>query len=394
MTTTADRSLDLPTPAAIDVFTKILTRGPIARIDITRETGLSQAAVTKAVAPLIAAGYVTEAGPARLADAARGRPAQPLDVVPESMLAIGVKINADEIVGVVTTMRTTVLRAVDRPLADHGVTTVVAQVTGVVGELLRGLGRDAARVVGVGVSASGDVDPADGVVRTSPLLGWTGVPLGELLASRLRRPVLVDNDVRALTIAEEWFGVGVGVGSFAIVTIGAGIGCGLYLNGDVVSGSHGVSGEIGHLPLGPADRVCRCGRHGCVETVASSSAILDAVRRGHDDAGLTFERAVELARDGDPVATAAFNAAGTILGTAIAAVVNLVGPELVLVMGEAAPDYDVYEKRLRECLAERAFGAAADCRIVTRAHDVHDWARGAAAALLRTVVRQRFPAYG
>lgn len=384
-------ALRLATPAAVDVFTRILTHGPITRIDITRQTGLSQAAVTKAVTPLIAHGFVTDAAPVRAADAAPGRPAQPLSVVPEAMLALGVKINAHEIIGVATTMQATILHTIDRPLADCGVTTVVDKITDVVAELVHRLGADAAKIIGIGVSASGDVDSQRGIVRKSPLLGWAGVPLGELLQTRLDQPVFIDGDVRALTIAEEWFGVGVGVDSFAIVTIGAGIGCGLYVNGDVVSGANGVAGQIGHLPFGPHDRICRCGRSGCVETVASSSAILAAVRDGRGDPELTLAQAVELARDGDPVASSAFGEASRILGMAIATMVNLVGPELVLVMGEAAPDYDVYETQLRECLAEHAFGAAADCRIITRVHRMDAWARGAAASVIRTAVHQQLP---
>ncbi len=92
-------------------------------------------------------------------------------------------------------------------------------------------------------------------------------------------PVVVTNDVRALTVAEHWFGVGVDADSFAVVTIGSGVGCGLYINGEVVSGAYGVSGELGHLPLAPGDLVCTCGRRGCVETVASSDAILARVAR-------------------------------------------------------------------------------------------------------------------
>ena len=112
-------------------------------------------------------------------------------------------------------------------------------------------------------------------------------------------PVVVDNDVRALTIAEEWFGIGVDTDSFAIVTIGTGIGCGLYLNGDVVEGAHGVAGEIGHLPLAPAEIVCSCGRRGCVETVASSAAILSSIREAQRDPELTLREAVQLARCGN-----------------------------------------------------------------------------------------------
>ncbi len=383
--------LPLATPAAVDVFSRILTRGPISRIDITRQTGLSQAAVTKAVAPLIARGLVTDAARDRTADAVPGRPAQPLDVVPEAMLALGIKVNAAEVIGVATTIKNTILHSVRRTLADHGVTTVVDEVTRSVAELVAALGADASKIVGVGVSVSGDVDSRRGVVRDSPLLGWNGVPLGELLQARLDQPVLIDNDVRALTISEEWFGVGVGVDSFAIVTIGAGIGCGLYINGDVVSGANGVAGEMGHLPFGPQDRVCHCGRRGCVETVASSSAIIGTVREGRGDPDLTLAQAAELARDGDPVALRAFHDAGTILGMAIATMVNLIGPEVVLIMGESTPDYDIYETKIRECLADRAFGAAAECQIITRVHGLDVWPRGAAASVIRRAVRQELP---
>jgi predicted NBD/HSP70 family sugar kinase len=197
--------------------------------------------------------------------------------------------------------------------------------------------------------------------------------------------------VRALTIAEQWFGVGVDVDSFAIATIGSGIGSGIYLNGDVVAGSHGVAGEIGHLPLASEDLICTCGRRGCVEAEASSGAILAAVRRDTGLPDLTMQQAVDLAHGGDPAATRAFDRAGTVIGSAIAALANLVGPAIILVTGEGVVDYDLFERRIREAFAAHAFGAAARCLIVTRAHTFDDWARGAAASVIRAVVRQAVP---
>jgi predicted NBD/HSP70 family sugar kinase len=152
-------------------------------------------------------------------------------------------------------------------------------------------------------------------------------------------------DVRALTIAEQWFGVGVGVGvgieAFAIVTIGAGIGCGLYLNGDVVEG----------------------------------------------DPDLTMSGAAALAHSGHAGAVAAFERAGSSIGMALAAVVNLVGSEVVLLAGEGVADYDLYESRVREVFSEHVFGAAAQCRIVTQSHTFDDCARGAAGSSIRATVR-------
>jgi predicted NBD/HSP70 family sugar kinase len=86
------------------------------------------------------------------------------------------------------------------------------------------------------------------ILCSSPLLGWRDVPIRDLLETRLRAPVTVENDVRALTASERVLGAGVDIESFALVTIGAGIGCGIFVNGGIVDGSHGVSGEIGHLP--------------------------------------------------------------------------------------------------------------------------------------------------
>jgi len=378
--------LELRTPAAIDVFTRILTHGPIGRIDITRQTGLSQAAVTKAVTPLIESGFVVVDGEQQ-SGLAPGRPVYPLRVVPESLLSIGIKVNADEVIGVATTMRADIMYAVHLPVEDTRVETIVAAVVSAAGSIREALGAAAARVAGIGVAVSGDVDTQGGIVRESALLGWHEVPLGSILAAELQAPVLIENDVRALTIAEQWFGVGVDAGAFAIVTIGAGIGCGLYVNGDVVSGAHGVAGEIGHLPLAPESFLCTCGRHGCVEAVASSSSILAAVRAGEGRPELTLQDAIDLAHAGNPTAIAAFDRAGRVIGTAIAAMVNLVGPEIVLVAGESVSNYDLYETRLREAFAEHAFGAAANARIVTTTHTFDDWARGAAAAVIRATVR-------
>jgi len=378
--------LELRTPAAVDVFTRILTHGPIGRIDVTRQTGLSQAAVTKAVTPLIESGFV-KVDDEQQTGLAPGRPVYPLRVVPESLLAIGIKVNADEVIGVATTMRAEIMHAVHLPISDTGVETIVAAVLSAATSLREELGHAAARVAATGVSVSGDVDTAHGIVRDSALLGWHDVPLAALLAELLDGPVLIENDVRALTIAEQWFGVGVDAGAFAIVTIGAGIGCGIYVNGDVVSGANGVAGEIGHLPLAPESFLCTCGRHGCVEAVASSSSILAAVRAGEDRPDLTLQDAIDLAHAGNPSAVAAFDRAGRVIGTAIAAMVNLVGPEIVLVAGESVSNYDLYETRLREAFAEHAFGAAANARIVTTTHTFDDWARGAAAAVIRATVR-------
>ena len=390
----------LETRSVIDVFTEVLKRGPIARIDVARRTGLSQSAVTKAIAPLIGRGLLSPDGTAPVLPdgatpvAAQGRPPQPISVNEEAQLILGIIVRVDEIYGVATTIRANILQSVRRPLPSPGVSAAIDGVAAVVESLLSRLGEAAGKVMGIGVAVSGDIDTTTAVVRMSPRMNWSDVHLGALLQARLGLPVVVDNDVRALTIAEEWFGIGVDTDSFAIVTIGTGIGCGLYLNGDVVEGAHGVAGEIGHLPLAPAEVVCSCGRRGCVETVASSAAILGSIRDAQRDPELTMREAVQLARSGNPDAVDAFDRAAAMIGTALATMANLVGPSVIVVMGESVTDYDLYEQRIRESFDQHTFGSARQCRIITRSHTFEDWARGAAASVIRTAVSEAIASRG
>jgi predicted NBD/HSP70 family sugar kinase len=371
-------------PAVTTVLAEILKHGPIPRIEVARRTGLSQGAVTKAVARLTEQGLISTHDNRR--SSTPGRPVQPVSVQEEARLAIGITVRVDEIFGVATTMRANVLHSIHRPLASTAPPSVVESVAGVVHELLDRLGADAERVVGVGVAVSGDVDKATGIVRNSPRLNWSAVPLRDLVHEQCQLPVVVDNDVLALSIAEEWFGIGVDSGSFAIVTIGAGIGCGLYVNGDVVEGDHGVAGEIGHLPLAPGGLLCTCGRRGCVETVASSSAVVHAIRTAKNDPLMTMREAVALARAGDVEARTVFERAGSMIGLALATMANLVGPGVILVAGESVTNYDLFERRVREAFDEHAFGSARECKIIARPHTFEDWARGSAASVIRSML--------
>ena len=388
------RPLPLATPAGIEVLTKILTQGPIPRVEIARRTGLSQAAVTKAVAPLIETGFVTDAPADGDGQLGIGRPVSPLTVVPSSVSVIGVKVTPTSLIGVTTDFTAGILNVRHEELDSTDPETVIEQLAGHVKALIAALKSGTATagpLAGIGIAVSGDVDAAHGVVRDSPLMGWRGVPVAELLGERIRVPIVVSNDVRALTVAEHWFGAGVNADSFAVVTIGSGIGCGLYINGEVVSGAYGVSGELGHLPLAPGDLVCTCGRRGCVETVASSDAILARTRDKTGRKDLDLAGAIELAHDGNQQAREAFDRAGEVIGAALAAMVNLVGPELVMIAGEGVAEYDLYEERLRRTFAEHAFGAAGDCRLTLRSHTFDDWARGAAATVIRSYVRGEPP---
>lgn len=374
------------TPAASQIFTTVLSHGPLTRLEVARRAGLSPAAVTKAVRPLIEAGYLVEDAdePAR---PALGRPANPVRVDGGRALFIGVKVTGDEIIGVLTDLCCRIRVARHAPLADREPKGVLASVADLVGELLAKAGDLGVPVLGLGIAVSGDVDRGAGIVRYSPFLEWRDVPLAELAAATTGLPVTVDNDVRALTVAEQWFGAGVGLSDFAVVTVGAGIGCGLVVHGRVVAGAHGVAGEIGHVTVDPAGPPCHCGNRGCVEAIAGDAAIVRRIRETTGAEVADTAEAVALAHQGNAGAREAYARAGEAIGRGIATVANLLGPERVIISGEGLAAHDLFAEQIRDAFAAAAFGSADRCDVQTRPLPFEEWARGAAATAIQSFIR-------
>ncbi len=203
------------TPAAAQIFTIVLSHGPVTRAEIARRAALSPAAVTKAVRPLIETGYLLEDVDEEHRRAL-GRPANPARVHGGRALFLGVKVTGDEIIAVLTDLCCRIRVARHTPLGDRRPGGVLATLSDLVLELLAAAEELGAQVRGVGIAVSGDVDRTEVMVRYSPFLEWRHVPLAHLAAMTIGLPVTVDNDVRALTVAEQWFGAGVGLSAEAV----------------------------------------------------------------------------------------------------------------------------------------------------------------------------------
>ncbi|MGP3982294.1 ROK family protein [Streptomyces sp. KR80] len=375
-----------PSTASTAVFATVLTQGPISRVQLARRLGLSSAAVTKAARPFLDAGYLQELAATERSGPGAGRPASPLAVSPDREYFVGVKITADELIGVLCDLRAGPRVTARRSLSGRGVRSVTQQLDGLVEELLSGSDTYRDRTRSLGIAVSGDVDRVTGRVRYSPFLGWRDVALGEAVARATGLQVTVENDVKALTVAEHWFGDGVGTDHFALVTVGAGIGCGLVVGGRLLAGSYGVAGEIGHLCVETAGPPCHCGGQGCVEAIAGTDAIVGAARTAATRADLTMDQATELARAGDPAVTAVFARAGQAIGLGLAALANLMGPERIVVSGEGLAAYDLLESHIRRSFAQQTFGAAGQSPLHIRPLPFDEWARGAAAVSIQSRV--------
>jgi predicted NBD/HSP70 family sugar kinase len=218
---------------------------------------------------------------------------------------------------------------------------------------------------------------------TSPMLGLLKVPLATQLEERLGLPVLIDNDVNTLAVAERLYGRGRDVENFATVTLGRGVGLGLVVGGELYRG-RGGAGELGHLPVDPDGPVCECGNRGCLEALVADPALV-ACGRALGLLGLRqgIERLRELAAGGDPEASAIFADAGETLGRAVASLVNLLDPQLVLVSGEGIASWPYLERSFGEALAAATFGPLRGVPVEVDPWDDAKWACGAAALVLR-----------
>ncbi|MGF1430862.1 ROK family protein, partial [Kitasatospora sp. LaBMicrA B282] len=161
---------------------------------------------------------------------------------------------------------------------EHGSEAVVAAILDFAAELAgEGLRRFGAGPLAAGVAVPGVIDEPNGIAVFSANIGWRDLPLRELLGERLGGlPVALGHDVRSGGLAEGRVGAGRGVPRFLFIALGTGIAGAIGLDGRIEAGAHGYGGEIGHVVVRPDGPPCGCGRQGCLETLASASAVARA----------------------------------------------------------------------------------------------------------------------
>lgn len=234
----------------------------------------------------------------------------------------------------------TAIRRIHTP--DGDALGVLSALTGVIDEVLAGAnGNDdgSGPVIGVGLACAGPIDVAAGTVSPVNIPSWRAFPLRERIARRYRLPVALIGDAVAVAVGEHFRGAARGVPDVMGMVVSTGIGGGLVLGGRAAVGATGNAGHLGHVSVDPNGPACRCGGIGCVETVASGTAIgrYCADRTADRDRPITTAaQAATAAAAGDGVALAAFDRAGAALGQAIAGAVTLLDVSLVVIGGGVA----------------------------------------------------------
>lgn len=254
------------------ILRAIFDHSPISRADVARRTGLTRSSVSAVVDQLLADGLAEEVGRGQ---STGGKAPILLRVPDDARHVIGVEVGDRAIVGAVVNLRGETLRRVEVPLEGRDGEQALERLDSLIGELLNGETRP---ILGIGVGTPGLVDPVTGTVRWAVNLDWRDLPLGAHLAERWGLPVSVANDSQAAGIGEHTFGGHASAGSMVVVKVGRGIGAGIVIDGRLYSGELLGAGEIGHASIAENQRSCRCGSTGCLETLASTRAVVQRAR--------------------------------------------------------------------------------------------------------------------
>ena len=320
------------------------------------------------------------------------------------MNIIGVDVGGTKILGILADERGVILARIRRPTgAEEREEAVMDRMAAIIRELMPPEGVDA-----IGIGMPGPIDPVTGVVYEPPNLpGWNAVPLREMLDRRLpepgRTPIVLVKDANAAALGEYRFGAGARAGAsgpikhLVYLTISTGVGGGVIVDGELLLGSGGLAGELGHITIDLHGPRCSCGNIGCLEAIASGTALAReaaivvtsrretsmAAATGGDPQKMTAEIVAKAAKEGDPAALELMDREGKLLGAGIVSCIHVFNPQLVVLGGGVSNAGDLLLKPVRATVEARVMrGFRGTYSIVPAALGNDSGALGAVAAAI------------
>lgn len=351
----------------------IWQQGAISRAAIVRQTEMSATTVSAIANELLNSGFVSESGTGQ---SSGGRPPILLTFNYNFRHVIGVDMGATHITavamnlqGTVTARRSTKFDVVSDP--DGAIHTIHALIEDVSSRA----NLSADDILGLGVTIP---SPLTGhhldQLTTIYMPKWEHVNLIATLRRHFPYPVYIDNDANAGAIAEKWWGQGRDHNHLAYIKLGVGVGSGLILNNEIYRGSGGTAGEIGHTTINLNGPTCRCGNQGCMEAYVGVNAVIDqvvqrklaAIPTWQPEKPLVIDDIINLAQAGDPICRSIIRSTGAYLGIAIANLINLFNPQLIILGGDLTAAADLLLDAVHLSVEERTmFKAAREATITT-----------------------------
>ena len=341
------------------VLKTIFNRESVSRAEIARLTKLTRATVSDIVTNLIEEGLVNEIG---YGESIGGKAPILLSLLADSRYLIGLNLAVDKFIGSVVNLRGEIKETVEFPVNGIDGNRALLCVYQILDQLTQ---KGWNPLIGIGIGTPGLVNTREGIVVNAVNLDWQDLPLAHLLKNRYHLPVSVMNDSQATAIGEFVYGGSHQSDSnIVVITIKHGIGAGILINGRLFQGDGGGAGEIGHIVVQENGPLCRCGNHGCLESVASTRAIVQRARslvsefnhatpsKYPQNISLEF---IETAwHSKDPLAQRVVADAAHTLGVAIASLIGTLNIQKIVLTGDMTRFGESWLQSVRESMRAAA----------------------------------------
>ncbi|MCG9551991.1 ROK family protein [Vibrio sp. Isolate31] len=343
------------------VYKLIDLKGPISRIDLSKQSELAPASITKITRELMEAHLIHETTVQEATT--RGRPAVGLQTNNEGWQFLSMRLGRGYLTIALHELGGDVLIDTKIDIHERDQDDVLARLLHEIDEFFQTYAEQLDRVTSIAITLPGLVNSEQGIVLQMPHYNVENLALGPEIYKETGLPVFIANDTRAWALAEKLFGNSQDNDNSVLISIHHGLGAGIILDGRVLQGRHGNIGELGHIQIDKEGKLCHCGNRGCLETVASSQAIREQVKErlanGEESTltafeDVTIEQICAAAADGDPLAVEVIEQLGRYLGSAIAIVINLFNPEKILVGGVINQAKSVLYPAIQTCIEEQS----------------------------------------
>ncbi len=326
------------------VLHEIFREGSISRVGLVNATGLTGTAITRITRELIDVGLVEESDRQTRKDVP-GRRETGLFISERVAHVIAVSLHIDDRSIVLADIRGNIKDRVDLDISfSANQSNVIDQVGTLALKLVERNHLSLDQVLGLAISVAGKIDPLEGVLVESRVYGWKNVPIRQILQQRTGLPIVIENLNNSINLSETRFGIARGRRNVLLVRVGTGLlGASLIIDGHLLRGYKSGAGLIHHLPIGASNRLCECGRRGCLNTVSSGLGVLacyentePVVLESGDSPG-SNARIVDLiqaAEDGDAAASTILMEGGEKLCGALMLIAETLCPEVILVAGK------------------------------------------------------------
>jgi N-acetylglucosamine repressor len=305
------------------VLRTIFANESISRAEVARVTNLTRTTVSDVVNGLLAEGLVEEVG---RGESLGGKSPILLSIVADSRYLIGLNLAQDKFIGAIVNLRGEIKEMVEAPVHDDNGENALKLVYQIIDQLMK---KKIKPIVGIGVGTPGLVNTREGVVVNAVNLEWQDLPLSQLLEKKYKLPVLVLNDSQAAAIGEYVYGSDHEPDeNLVVVNVIHGVGAGILINGRLFQGDGGGAGEIGHVVVQENGELCRCGKRGCLETIASARAVVKQMKMNSlADVVSSFDA-------GNATTNAVIENAGRYLGVSLANLIATLNIQKIVLTGD------------------------------------------------------------